>query len=169
MGSRIALAAAARAPQRVERLVMLGTAFPMTVAPALLETAREAPLRAIDLVNAYSHSTFAAKPGHPGPGSWLHGANRALMRRVQAGWSEGNLFLTDFEVCNRYAGGLDAAARIGCPVAFVLGARDQMTQPRQAAALAEALSADVTTIGAGHAMMTEAPDPVLAAVRRAFG
>jgi pimeloyl-ACP methyl ester carboxylesterase len=169
MGSLIALEAAARAPQRVERLVMLGTAFPMTVAPALLETAREAPLRAIDLVNAYSHSTFAAKPGHPGPGSWLHGANRALMRRVQAGWSEGNLFLTDFEVCNRYAGGLDAAARIGCPVAFVLGARDQMTQPRQVAALAEALSADVTTIGAGHAMMTEAPDPVLAAVRRAFG
>jgi pimeloyl-ACP methyl ester carboxylesterase len=169
MGSLIALEAAARAPQRVERLVLLGTAFPMTVAPALLETARDAPQRAIDLVNAYSHSSFAAKPGYPGPGSWLHGANRALMRRVQAGWSEGNLFLTDFEVCNRYAGGLDAAARIDCPVAFVLGASDQMTQPRQAAALAEALSADVTTIGAGHAMMTEAPDGVLAAVRRALG
>jgi len=169
MGSLIALEAAARSPRRVARLVMLGTAFPMTVAPALLETAREAPRRAIDLVNAYSHSTFAAKPGYPGPGSWLHGANRALMRRVQAGWSPGNLFLTDFEVCNRYAGGLDAAARIDCPVAFVLGANDQMTQPRQAAALAEALHADVTTIAAGHAMMTEAPDAVLAAVRRAMG
>jgi len=169
MGSLIALEAAARAPQRVERLVLLGTAFPMTVAPALLETAREAPLRAIDLVNAYSHSTFAAKPGHPGPGSWLHGGNRALMRRVQSGWSGGNLFLTDFEVCNRYASGLEAAARIDCPVAFILGARDQMTAPRQAAALAEALSADVTTIGSGHAMMTEAPDAVLAAMRRALG
>ena len=86
MGSLVALEAAARAPRRVERLVMIGTAFPMTVAPALLETAREAPLRAIDLVNAFSHSTLAAKPGNPGPGTWLHGANRALMRRVQAGW-----------------------------------------------------------------------------------
>lgn len=165
MGSLVALEAAARAPRRVERLVMLGTAFPMTVSPVLLETAREAPLRAIDLVNAYSHSSFAAKPGHPGPGSWLHGANRALMRRVQAGWREGNLFLTDFEICNRYAGGLDAATRIGCPVTFVLGSRDQMTQPRQASALGEALRADVRTIAAGHAMMTEAPDEVLGALR----
>lgn len=169
MGSLVALEAAARAPQRVERLLMLGTAFPMTVAPALLETARETPLRAIDLVNAYSHSTFAAKPGHPGPGSWLHGANRALMRRVQAGWRAGNLFLTDFEVCNRYAGGLDAATRVTCPVTFVLGSRDQMTQPRQAAALAEALHANVRTIAAGHAMTTEAPDALLAAVRQAIG
>lgn len=165
MGSLVALEAAARAPRRVERLVMLGTAFPMTVSPVLLETAREAPLRAIDLVNAYSHSSFAAKPGHPGPGSWLHGANRALMRRVQAGWREGNLFLTDFEICNRYVGGLDAATRIGCPVTFVLGSRDQMTQPRQASALGEALRADVRTIAAGHAMMTEAPDEVLGALR----
>ena len=169
MGSLVALEATSRAPGRVDRLVMLGTAFPMTVSPALLETARDAPLRAIDLVNTYSHSTFAAKPGHPGPGSWLHGADRALMRRVQAGWREDNLFLTDFEVCNRYPGGLDAAMRIGCPVTFVLGSRDQMTQPRQASALAEALHAEVSTVDAGHAMMMEAPDAVLGALKRALG
>ncbi len=84
MGSLIALEAAARAPQRVSHLAMLGTAFPMAVSSALLDTARDAPLRAIDMVNAYSHSTFAGKPAYPGPGTWLHGAARALMRRVQA-------------------------------------------------------------------------------------
>jgi pimeloyl-ACP methyl ester carboxylesterase len=168
MGSLVALAATALAPERIRRLVMIGTAFPMTVSPALLAMARDEPLRAIDMVNAYSHSTLAGKPAYPGPGTWLHGANRALMRRVQAGQRERNLFLVDFEVCNAYAAGLDAARQVKCPVAFVLGERDQMAPPRQAAELAAALRADVTTIAAGHALMSEAPDAVLAAVRRAL-
>jgi len=93
MGSLISLEAAGRSPQRVSHLAMLGTAFPMAVSSALLDTARDAPLRAIDMVNAYSHSTMAGKPAYPGPGTWLHGAARALMRRVQASQRDGNLFL----------------------------------------------------------------------------
>ena len=169
MGSLIALATAALAPRRIDRLVMLGTAFPMAVSPALLAEAREAPLRAIDRVNALSHSTWAGKPSYPGPGSWLHGGNRALMRGVQAGQRDRNLFLLDFEVCDAYTGGLEAAKNVTCPVTFVLGERDQMAPPRQAAALATALHAEVITLPAGHALMAEAPDEVLAALRRALG
>ena len=84
MGSLIALEAAARAPERITHLAMLGTAYPMKVSAALLDMARDEPLRAIDTTNAFSHSTFAAKPSYPAPGSWLHGGNRALMRQVQA-------------------------------------------------------------------------------------
>ena len=168
MGSLISLEAAARAPTRSTHLVMLGTAFPMAVSAALLDTAREAPLRALDMVNGFSHSTFAGKPSYPGPGTWMHGADRALMRRVQAGQRECNLFLRDFEVCNRYANGLAAAQRVTCPVDFVLGARDQMTSPRSATDLGKALRARVTTVDAGHALMSEAPDAVLAAVRGAL-
>jgi pimeloyl-ACP methyl ester carboxylesterase len=168
MGSLIALEATARAPQRVTHLAMLGTAFPMTVSAALLDTARDAPLRAIDMVNAYSHSTFAAKPAFPGPGTWTHGAARALMRRVQASQRGCNLYLRDFEVCNNYRNGLVAARAVACPVDFVLGAKDQMTAPRQAAELAAALKAQVTTVDAGHALMEEAPDAVLAALRSAL-
>jgi pimeloyl-ACP methyl ester carboxylesterase len=168
MGSLISLEAAARAPTRSTHLVMLGTAFPMAVSAALLDTARDAPLRAIDMVNGFSHSTFAGKPSYPGPGTWMHGADRALMRRVQAGQRDCNLFLRDFEVCNRYANGLPAAQRVTCPVDFVLGARDQMTSPRSATELGKALGARVTTVDAGHALMSEAPDAVLAAVRGAL-
>ncbi|MEO6746058.1 MAG: alpha/beta fold hydrolase [Caldimonas sp.] len=168
MGSLIALETAGRAPQRVSHLAMLGTAFPMAVSSALLDTARDAPLRAIDMVNAYSHSTMAGKPAYPGPGTWLHGAARALMRRVQASQHDCNLFLRDFEVCNSYANGLVAARQVACPVDFVLGAKDQMTVPRQAAELAAALHARVTTVDAGHALMEEAPDAVLAALRAAL-
>jgi len=168
MGSLISLEAAGRSPQRVSHLAMLGTAFPMAVSSALLDTARDAPLRAIDMVNAYSHSTMAGKPAYPGPGTWLHGAARALMRRVQASQRDCNLFLRDFEVCNSYANGLVAARQVACPVDFVLGAKDQMTVPRQAAELAAALKARVTTVDAGHALMEEAPDAVLAALRAAL-
>jgi pimeloyl-ACP methyl ester carboxylesterase len=167
MGSLVALEAAARAPARVRALVMVGTAYPMAVSATLLDTARDDPLKAIDLVNVYSHGSIGAKPSFPGPGMWLHGSNRTLMRRVQAGHREGNLFLIDFQVCDRYRGGLEAAARVRCPVRFVLGARDQMTAPRQAARLAEALHADVTTLPAGHALMTEEPDRLLEVVRSA--
>jgi len=168
MGSLIALEAAARAPLKIDALVMVGTAYPMKVSEALLETARTAPLKAIDMVNVFSHSTIAAKPSHPGPGTWLHGANRALMRRVQAGQTAVNLFHHDFGVCDRYAGGLEAAAKVQCPVAMILGERDQMTAPKQSREIAQALKARVHMVAAGHALMTEAPDAVLAALREAL-
>jgi pimeloyl-ACP methyl ester carboxylesterase len=90
------------------------------------------------------------------------------MRRMQETQRETNLFLNDFEVCDRYGGGLKAAARIACPVTFVLGARDQMTQPGQAGELAAALGARVVTLPCGHSLMSEAPDAVLGAIRDAI-
>ncbi len=168
MGSLIALEAAARAPASVSRLVMIATAFPMKVSEALLTTAAEDPLQAIDMVNAFTHSGTAAKPSHPGPGAWLHGGNRALMRRVQSAQTAVNLFHHDFGVCDRYAGGLLAAPRVTCPVEFILGQRDQMTPPRMSRELAKALRAKVRTVPTGHAVMTEAPDAVLAKLRDAL-
>ena len=168
MGSLIALEAAARAPARVSRLVMVGTAYPMKVSDALLDTARDDPWRAIDIVNAFSHSGLAAKPSYPGPGSWLHGGDRALMRRMQAGQTSVNLFHHDFNMCNAYAGGLQAAALVQCPVSLVLGERDQMTAPRQASELGVALKAQVQLMPAGHSVMAEAPDAVLCALRTAL-
>ncbi|MEO8057164.1 MAG: alpha/beta hydrolase [Burkholderiales bacterium] len=168
MGSLIALEATARAPSKIDALVMVGTAYPMKVSEALLETARTAPLKAIDMVNVFSHSTLAAKPSHPGPGTWLHGANRALMRRVQAGQTAVNLFHHDFSVCDRYTGGLQAAAKVQCPVALILGERDQMTVPKQSREIALALKARVHMVAAGHALMTEAPDALLKALREAL-
>jgi pimeloyl-ACP methyl ester carboxylesterase len=168
MGSLIALEAAARAPKRVEHLVMVGTAYPMSVSKALLDAARGDPFAAIDKVNAFSHSTLAGKPSHPGPGTWLHGANRVLMRRMQSGQREVNLFLNDFEVCDRYRNGFEAAARVICPATLVLGERDQMTGLQQTAEIAAALRAPIIMLPAGHALMTEVPDPLLAALRSAL-
>jgi pimeloyl-ACP methyl ester carboxylesterase len=168
MGSLVALLAAGQAPERVTQLLMLGTAYPMQVSPQLLQTSLEAPLQAIEMVSNWSLSSLAAKPSYPGPGVWLHGAMRALMRQVLAGQGDARLFHTDFQACDRYAGGQAAMARVSCPAHLVLGAFDQMTPPRAAAALAQGLNARVHTVQAGHQMMAEAPDAVLAALRSAL-
>ena len=168
MGSLVALEVAARAPERAARLVMIGTAVPMKVSDALLATALEAPERAMAMVNAWAISTLASKPGFPGPGNWLHGGALALMRRVQAGAPGINLFHHDFEVCNRYAGGLDAAARVRCPATLLLGEHDQMTPPRATRELAAALRATVAMVPSGHHQLAETPDATLTALRSAL-
>jgi pimeloyl-ACP methyl ester carboxylesterase len=168
MGSLIALEAAGLAPERVSRLVMIGTAYPMKVSDALLATARDDPRKAMDMVNAWGISSLATKPGYPGPGAWLHGGALALMRRVQASGRGANVFLHGFQVCNAYAGGLEAAARVDCPVTFIVGSADMMTPPRATRELAAALKARVVTVKSGHHQMGEAPDATLAALREAL-
>lgn len=165
-GSLIALEAAARAPQRVTKLAMVGTAYPMTVSPALLDAALNDPQRAIAMVNTFSHSMLAPPPSTLGPGTWLYGSSRALMRRVLASNRDANVFHIGFKACNDYANGEQALAQLQCPVLFLLGESDQMTQPRAARTLTQKASdGKVVTVEAGHDLMAEAPDAVLFALR----
>ncbi|NLP64268.1 alpha/beta fold hydrolase [Paraburkholderia sacchari] len=168
MGSLVALEFAARHPGRTRAIALLATAVPMAVSPALLDAAREREPEAIALVNAWSHSTLAAKPSSPGPGFWLRGMNQRLMERVSARGAP-QLFHADFAACNAYADGLASAAKVSCPVRLIVGKRDMMTPPRAAHALASALAqagapVDTVTLDAGHALMTEQPDATLDAL-----
>ncbi|MGJ7485206.1 alpha/beta fold hydrolase [Variovorax sp. LT2P21] len=165
-GSLIALETAARAPERVSHLAMVGTAYPMAVSPALLDNALNAPMKAIDMVNTFSHSMMAPPPSSLGPGTWLYGGSRALMRRVLASNREVNVFHVGFNACNDYANGEAAIAAVQCPVLFLLGAADQMTPQKAAKTLsAKASSSKTVVVQAGHQLMTEAPDAVLFALR----
>ncbi|PTB20444.1 alpha/beta hydrolase [Trinickia symbiotica] len=168
MGSLVALDFAGRYPHRVARLALLATAVPMTVSDALLDAALNREAEAIDLVNRWSHSTIAAKPSCPGPGFWLHGMNQRLMEHVAAR-GEAQLFHTDFAACHAYADGLVRAGQVRCPVRLIVGAKDMMTPPRAARALADALVAagvevDTVVLDSGHALMTEQPDGTLDAL-----
>jgi pimeloyl-ACP methyl ester carboxylesterase len=168
MGSLIALEAAARLGERASALVMIGTAYPMKVSPKLLELCQRDVLAAIDLVNVLSNSTRAAKPSNPGPGFSTHGINRALMRRMHNGYRAGHLFHADFAACDAYAGLEAAAPKVTAPVTLVLGARDQMTLPKAASTLVEALKPSMVTLPVGHNLMSEDPDGVLNAVQKAL-
>ena len=172
-GSLIALEVAGRAPQRVSHLAMVGTAFPMPVSPALLETSLNQPMKAIDMVNTFSHSMLAPPPSALGPGTWLYGGSKALMRRIQASNTRFNLFHTGFTACNDYKQGLAGVKHASAAMLFIVGKSDQMTPPKSAMALvneAKAQSKDVkvVTLEAGHQLMTEAPDGVLMALKGFF-
>ena len=165
-GSLIALEAAARAPERVSHLVLVGTAFPMKVSPTLLENSIKHPLSAIDMVNTFSHSTLAPPPSALGPGTWLYGGARALMRRVLASNPGVNLFHTGFKACDDYRNGTAAMAQVQAPTLFILGRQDQMTPAKAAQTLIDkSAHAQVVQLDGGHQLMTEAPDGVLFAIR----
>ena len=165
-GALIALEAAARAPERVTQVALVGVAYPMKVSPALLENSQHQPMKAIDMVNVYSHSMLAPPPSALGPGTWLYGGSRALMRRVLASNPRVNVFHRGFAACDSYAGGEAAIEKVKCPVLFVLGRGDAMTPPKAAQSLQQkARDAKTVLVDGGHQMMTEAPDAVLFALR----
>lgn len=177
-GSLIALHTAAHlsktAPERVSHLVMVGTAFPMRVSPALLDASLNQPEKAIAMVNVFSHSTLSPPPSALGPGTWLYGGSAALMRRVLASNTAENVFHTGFSACDSYADGEADMAAVRCPVAFILGERDQMTPPKAAQSLVKGARAtgqpvSVATLPAGHSLMTEDPEGTLAAMRAFLG
>lgn len=168
LGSLVALEAAGRAPERATRLIMLGTCYPMTVPEVLLELGRSDPLAAIERVVRFSFSTLAPKPSFPGPGIWLRGSSRALMRLVLAHGRDPLLFHTDFAACHAYAHGLQAAERVRCPAHLVLADADHMTPVRATREIAAALRAAVHPVPAGHFLMQECPDGVLNVLRKAL-
>ena len=165
-GSLAAMEAAARAPDKVSQLAMVGTAYPMKVSPALLDASLNEPLKAMLMDNVFSHSTLAPPPSALGPGTWVAGASMALKKRVLASNPKVNLFHRGFKACDDYRGGEDAMARVQCPVLFVLGRKDSMTLPKMAEVLqAKARDARTVLVDGGHQMMAEAPDEVLFALK----
>ena len=168
-GSLIALEAAAKLKARVSHLVMVGAAYPMKVSAALLDASLNEPMKALQMINVLSRSTLAPPPSSMGPGTWVYGANMALGRRVLASNPKVNVFHRGFKACDSYANGENAVAEISCPVLFVLGAQDQMTQAKAAQLLIDKArssgkAVQVETLAVGHHQMTEAPEETLFAI-----
>ena len=169
-GSLIAMEAAARLKDRVTHAVLVGTAFPMKVSPALIDASLNQPEKALTMVNVFSRSTLCAPPSALGPGTWVYGAGMALGRRVLRSNPRVNVFHRGFVACDSYAGGESAMAALTCPVLFLLGGQDQMTHPKSAQGLIKAAQAadqkvKVVTLPVGHHQMTETPDETLLAIR----
>jgi pimeloyl-ACP methyl ester carboxylesterase len=165
MGSLIALEAASRAPARISRLALVGTAYPMKVSEALLEASLNDEQKAFDMVNIWSHSSIAQKPSCPGPGFYAMGGALRLNQRI-AKINPTHVFHTDFVACNAYANGEQAARSVKCPTLFLLGELDLMTPPRATGTLISAIPHGkvVRIAECGHQLMAEQPDAVLDAL-----
>jgi len=164
MGALIALEAAARAPERIARLALVGVAARMPVHPDLMAAAEANAHEAIVMVSLWSLGA-AARGGCPTPGAWMLGGAERLLERAAPG-----VLHTDLAACNAYRGALEAAAKVMAPTTLILGERDLMTPLKSGRALAEAISGSRVVVlpRAGHLPMFEAPRETLAALKSAL-
>jgi pimeloyl-ACP methyl ester carboxylesterase len=162
MGALVALEAAARHPERVSALALLGAAPRMPVHPDLLAAAEANDHAAFDLMTSWSFGPAGQLGGARVPGSWLMGGGERLLERVPPG-----VLAADLEACNAYAEGIESAAKVTCPALVVIGAEDRMTPARAGAKLAAAISGASSVIipNCGHMMTAEKPDETLDALK----
>src|SRR3979411_2850052 len=162
MGSLIALETAARHPARVSALSMIGTGATMTGGPDLLKAAQANDHSAVDMVSIWGLGFQAGLGGSLAPGLWMHSGAQRVLEQCRPG-----VLFNDLNACNAYRTALPAAARVGAPATFILGERDMMTPAKAGKTLASALPNSRTVVlrGAGHMLMVERPDEVVAALQ----
>jgi pimeloyl-ACP methyl ester carboxylesterase len=162
MGSLIALETAARHPAKVSALSLIGTAATMTVGPDLLKAAEANDQAAIDMVSIWGLGFQAELGGSLAPGMWMHSSAQRVLEKCRPG-----VLFNDLSACNAYQGALAAAAKVTVPATLILGERDMMTPAKAGKTLAAAIPNAKTIVlsGAGHMMMVERPDELLAALQ----
>jgi pimeloyl-ACP methyl ester carboxylesterase len=162
MGSLIALETAARHPAKVSALGLIGTAATMTVGPDLLKAAEANDHDAIDMVSIWGLGFDAEIGGSLAPGMWMHGGAQRVLQHCAPG-----VLFSDLSACNSYQDALAAGAKVTVPTTLILGEKDMMTPAKAGKALASAIPHARTVVlrGAGHIMMAERPDELLAALR----
>jgi pimeloyl-ACP methyl ester carboxylesterase len=161
MGALAALATAARHPDRVASLCLLGAALRMPVHPDLLAPAAAHDPQAVELMCDWAFGPCGQLGGNPQPGGWLQGTARALLRR-----GDPEALSVDLAACNAYAAGPQHAAAVRCPALVAIGALDRMIPPKAGHALAAAIPGARTAVldGTGHMLMVEAPDAARGAI-----
>jgi len=162
MGALTALDFAARYPDKLDKLALLGVANPMPVGKPLLDASEANDHAAFDMITLFGLAKRAQIGGNPTPGLWMSGC----VTRLQEESGDGVLF-NDFTACNNYLDGEAAAAAVRSECIVIVGAEDRMTAPKSARALAAQINgAEIAIIpGAGHMMMLEAPEDVVAALK----
>ena len=158
LGAFIGLELAARYPQTVRSLTLLGVSESMPVHPDLLVAAEADDHLAFELVSSWGHTRTAHTGGHPTPGLWMMGSTMRLLERSKPGVLHNGL-----TACIQYDTALDRAAESTAPTLVLIGEHDVMTHPRGAEALASAIpDATVALVpGVGHMVMVERPDTVI--------
>jgi pimeloyl-ACP methyl ester carboxylesterase len=160
LGSLIALEAAARHPERITSLGLIGTATAMPVSEALLKAAKDNSPDAIAMMTQWGFGSRAALGGSLSPGNWMIGKGVRVLEASKPG-----VLYTDLFASNAYDA-TEAAKKVKAQVTVVLAERDLMTPAKNGKALA-ALIPNVKTVvlpGAGHTLLAEKPDDVLKAI-----
>lgn len=163
LGSLVALDCAARHPERVRAIALVGTIAPMPVSDAILDAARNNDHAAFDMLTQWGYSKRHQYGGNRNPGIWMIGATLRLFEQTPDG-----VLFADMSACNDYTAGLERAALVQCPVLMVLGSEDRLTPVRGTVPLRNALPSPMVEIleDAGHTLMVESPNALLDALHK---
>ena len=162
MGSLIALETAARHPARVSALSLIGTAAAMTVGPDLLKAAEANDHSAVDMVSIWGLGFQAELGGSLAPGLWMHSGAQRVLEQCRPG-----VLFNDLSACNSYQGA-PRRRRANYRPDHVHSRRTRHDDPCKSGQGACSRAAEFThrgAIGAGHMMMAERPDELLAALQ----
>jgi pimeloyl-ACP methyl ester carboxylesterase len=157
MGGAIALTIALSRPDLLAALVLVGSGARLAVSPQILDGLETAPAATLAMI-----TRWAFAPGAD-PDLIVTAAKDLSGTPVSR-------TLADFRACNAF----DLRERIGAiavPTLVVCGAEDRMTPPKYSTFLAERIPGARLCIvpGAGHAVMSEAPDALSSAIAGFIG
>lgn len=163
MGALVALDTAARYPEKVKAIGLIGVGAAMPVSADLLAAAQANDHAAIDMVSIWGFGFAAGLGGSQAPGLWMMNGGQRVLEQTPPG-----VLFSDLSACNDYKTALDAAAQVKAPATLILGERDMMTPMKSGRQLAAAIadSQEVILRGAGHMLTAERPDDVLLALGR---
>jgi pimeloyl-ACP methyl ester carboxylesterase len=163
MGSLVALESAARHPGKVDGLGLIATAAAMRVSDDLLNAAKADDRAAVDMIAIWGEGYRATFGGSLAPGLWMLGGAERLLEHSAPG-----VIFADLAACSDYQDALAAAAKVTVPSIVIQGSRDVMTPLKGGKAIAAAIAGCRLAVieGAGHMLMSERPDDVLAALRQ---
>jgi pimeloyl-ACP methyl ester carboxylesterase len=158
LGALIALETAARYPNSVEKLALLGVAGKMPVHPDMLASAKANTREVIDLMVSWAHGRTNHFGQNAMPGNWTMNACWQLIARSRPG-----VIHTDLFACNAYKDAPAMAEKLACPTILILAAEDIMTPAKAGKELGKTTNgAQIEIIpNCGHMMMSERPDETL--------
>ncbi len=161
MGSLVALHFAARYPDSLRVLALLGTSLPMPVSDPLLDAARANHHDAIDMANIWSHSSIGQIGGNETPGIHMLMSGQRLLEKAGP-----DVFFTDLNACNEFTEAVSLAKKVAVESLVIVGDQDKMTAPVNAVEVANNIErcAIRKLSPCGHAMLAEQPNAVLDAL-----
>ena len=165
MGSLISLETAKNDKNRVNSIILLGSASLMPVHPDLIKAAENNLSIAANLITDWSLGKTQHMGNNPSPGSWMIGSSIQLIMQSSKG-----VLAKDLIACNEYKDASNSAKDIEHQVLIISGEEDKMTPVKKAKELSDVFtnSRIIVIKDAGHMMMMEKPNEITQLMHKLF-
>ena len=163
-GCLVAIECAARNPNMIKTISLMGGAGAIPMNPMLLELAENNNPKAVDLMMDWAHGPAGHLGGHPVPGLYHLNTGSMLVQSKEIKDTLG----VDFRACDNYKIGFESAKKIKVPTLSILADKDKMCPVKEGKKLADLIEGSEVHIiqNCGHMMLLEEADKTLAILKR---